>query len=605
MGLKYKYNAGTSIGKVRKGNEDAHGQLFSDESNGNGSVFVVCDGMGGHVGGAVASQTAVNSIISFFKSDYRPDPISAIKDAISFANQKIFQLSKERPELKGMGTTCVILLQRDNDLYIGHVGDSRIYIQTDKEIFRLTKDHSYVQGLVDQGVIVEKDGLSVDEQMDAHPRSNELSRAMGIREHVEPEVCPTPIHAKKGDKFILCTDGLTGLVNDLNICATLNNNHDSSKVIKDLIKMANNAGGKDNITVSLVTITGSPYENTQFINKSNERIVISGTHEHVIPESNSSFNDFSQKMLFVFNSKKLLLLSSFVTVFCLGIGVFMLMPKNNDNGPFANNQSKKTEKTIEEEEDEQEESNSGSSKNIENSNKSTTKKQKDDIANAKKDQQITWMKDHESDRNWKSLYYKYAKSKYKENSKGSYTQGKAWLNTKNDNGKKYKDILRVNQDYHDLSKIKVLYINQKKFEELNNTKKSNRSNNNNENNSSGSSSGSSSDSGDVESNGESGNTSGGGESAGDSNDAPENNETNCEDIGDLEAWKTCWENKSYEACYKNEHIKRFKCLIKMKDDKEEGIDVTSVRGRGTGAPFVMYKIKKDTASSTLQNCEGQ
>ncbi len=605
MGLKYKYNSGTSIGKVRKGNEDAFGQLLNDQSNGNGSVFVVCDGMGGHVGGAVASQTAVNSIISFFKSDYRPDPINAIKDAISFANQKIFQLSKERPELKGMGTTCVILLQRDNDIYIGHVGDSRIYIHTDKEIFRLTKDHSYVQGLVDQGVIVEQDGLSVDEQMDAHPRSNELSRAMGIRESVNPEVCPTPIHAKNGDKFILCTDGLTGLVNDLNICATLNNNHDSSKVVKDLIKMANNAGGKDNITVSLVTINESPYENSQFINKSNERVVISGTHEHSIPESNSSFNDLSQKMSFFFNSKKLLLLSSFLIVLCLGVGVSFLM--KNDNGPIASNGTEEIDDTEDQEDNEQEESDTGSSENIKNSNKSTKQKEKDD---SKTTNQKQWMEEFEKDRNWKALYYKYAKPKYKENSKGNYTAGKKWLNTKDDNGKRYKDILERDKDYHVLSNIGVIYINKLKYEELSGTKKSSRKNNNNQNNSSGSSSdssgsnsGSSSDSGDVESNGGNGNTSGSGNSAGDSHDTTEDNETNCEDINDPEKWKECWKKKKkYKVCVKGTHKKRFDCLIELRNNKEPGIIVTATRGIGKDQ-FVMYKISKDTASSKLQDCE--
>ena len=327
MGLKYKYQSGTSIGKVRKGNEDAFGQLLNDQSNGNGSVFVVCDGMGGHVGGAVASQTAVNSIISFFKSTYYPDPFSAIKNSILFANQKIFQLSKEKPELKGMGTTCVVLLQRDNEIYIGHVGDSRIYIHTDKQIYRVTKDHSYVQGLVDSGVIVEEDGLTIDEQMEAHPRSNELSKALGIRDVVVPEICPTPIHAKKGDSFILCTDGLTGLVNDLNISATMNNNYSLSKVVNSLIKMANNAGGKDNITVTALTITDSLHHNTQFINKGNQRVVLSGTYEHNIEEDSSSFSNFSNQFSFFVKNNKLILGFTFSFVLCLALVLFLIFKK--------------------------------------------------------------------------------------------------------------------------------------------------------------------------------------------------------------------------------------------------------------------------------------
>lgn len=316
MGLKLKYKALSDVGRVRKANEDCFGELLSTESNGNGSLFIVCDGMGGHVGGAVASQTAVNSIKDFFKNEYYPDPIKAIEKSILFANQKVYQLSQERFDLKGMGTTCVVLLQRDNDIYIAHVGDSRIYLQSDKQIHRLTKDHSYVQSLVDMGEIVAMDGLSIDEQMESHPRSNEVSRAIGIRKDVNVEVCPTPIYPKSGDTFLLCTDGLTGLVNDPTISNTLNNSIDNNKIAKELISMANNAGGKDNITVSLISITDSPHRNSQFIDKSNQSNIISGTQEHFLESNPSNASNFFNKASYFFNKRKKIFLGLFFVVCC-------------------------------------------------------------------------------------------------------------------------------------------------------------------------------------------------------------------------------------------------------------------------------------------------
>ena len=329
MGLKFKYKALSDVGRVRKANEDCFGELLASESNGNGSLFIVCDGMGGHVGGAVASQTAVNSIKDFFRKEYYPDPSKAVEQSILFANQKVYQLSQERSDLKGMGTTCVVLLQRDNEIYIAHVGDSRIYLHTKKQIHRLTKDHSYVQSLVDMGEIVEMDGLSIDEQMEKHPRSNELSRAIGIRRDVNVEVCPTPIYALSGDTFLLCTDGLTGLVNDRTISNTLNNNIDNNKIANALISMANNAGGKDNITVSLITITDSPHRNPQFIDKSNQSNFISGTQEHFIDIKSSKFDNFTNKISYYFNKRKVLILGLLLIVCCVVFGWMYFKPGAN------------------------------------------------------------------------------------------------------------------------------------------------------------------------------------------------------------------------------------------------------------------------------------
>ena len=192
--LKIKYELLTHVGLVRKANEDACGQVNSSTKNGH--VFIVCDGMGGHVGGAIASTTAVNCIIDFFNKEYYENIYLAIEKSISFANEQIFLRSQAEPELKGMGTTCTVLVQREDKIFIGHVGDSRIYIQSDDQLFRLTKDHSYVQTLVDKGELT-------DEEMESHPRKNELTKALGIDDNVSVEVCSEPIISKNGDKFLI------------------------------------------------------------------------------------------------------------------------------------------------------------------------------------------------------------------------------------------------------------------------------------------------------------------------------------------------------------------------------------------------------------------
>ena len=171
----------SDVGLVRKANEDYFQVVSSSEINNNGDLFIVCDGMGGHVGGRIASQLATESIVGFFESMFHENPILALDKAIMHAHNQILTKSQSNPELKGMGTTCVVALYRDDDLYIGHVGDSRVYVITNNSIKRLTKDHSYVQKLVDRGELK-------DEQMESHPRKNELTQALGASGEVKPTI---------------------------------------------------------------------------------------------------------------------------------------------------------------------------------------------------------------------------------------------------------------------------------------------------------------------------------------------------------------------------------------------------------------------------------
>ena len=266
----FNHSVKTDVGLVRKANEDAAGFAPSEEVCNNGDLFIVCDGMGGHVGGAIASNSAVQSIIDHFKSGLHDNPYIAINDAIVFANEQIFARAQAEPELKGMGTTCTVLLIRGSETFIGHVGDSRIYIQSKDKLHRITKDHSFVQTLVDQGLISDADAES-------HPRKNELIKALGIREFVEPEVCSKAIEAAAGDTFMMCSDGLCGLVDDRNMESVISSSDTIDNKADKLISMAKGAGGHDNITVALIDILSSPFSATVFVDLSpKEDISITG-----------------------------------------------------------------------------------------------------------------------------------------------------------------------------------------------------------------------------------------------------------------------------------------------------------------------------------------
>ena len=252
--MKINFFEKTDVGRVRKANEDNMGHLEKSW----GWVFTVCDGMGGHVGGATASSIAVNSILEFLGQDQAPsDPRAALAKSLEFANEQIYATTLQQPELRGMGTTAVILLMIDSQIWLAHVGDSRIYIHSEGKLHRLTRDHSFVQTLVDQGIIAE-------DEMELHPRKNELTRALGTRPSVEPEVSERPVLPQAGDSFLLCSDGLYGMIDPTEILGILKTNPALQPATERLIFEANERGGLDNITVQLVEIMDSPHAKSRF-----------------------------------------------------------------------------------------------------------------------------------------------------------------------------------------------------------------------------------------------------------------------------------------------------------------------------------------------------
>ena len=239
-----KILARTDIGLVRNNNQDAYRAGTFDTGD---TWVVVCDGMGGVSGGQVASEICVARVSEALKRGYRKKmTVSSAKNllvsAINAANAEVFKESQENFELKGMGTTVVAALVMGSVAVIAHVGDSRAYILNEKEIVPVTKDHSFVQLLMDTGKITE-------EQAKNHPDRNVITRAVGIEHVVDVDVDVEDLGTK--DKLLICTDGLNGYVEDSDILKTVIEYGDSSA--EKLVETANNNGGWDNVTVVILT----------------------------------------------------------------------------------------------------------------------------------------------------------------------------------------------------------------------------------------------------------------------------------------------------------------------------------------------------------------
>lgn len=242
------------IGNVRTAQEDSHDMATLTP---NGDVFVVCDGMGGHVGGKQASSIAVKSIIEYLKADKYPQPIQALNDALQYANMQILGYANGHPELKGMGTTACIVLLQDSEAYIAHVGDSRIYLYLGKEkqLHRITKDHSFVQALVDAGQIT-------DDEAEHHPNKNRILKALGLKPALEPSF--NTVKPKNDDVFLICSDGLSGMISDKIIGEIMSKDASIRQKGNLLINSALDAGGLDNITIELIKISSSPHSKSKF-----------------------------------------------------------------------------------------------------------------------------------------------------------------------------------------------------------------------------------------------------------------------------------------------------------------------------------------------------
>lgn len=239
-----RYASATDKGKVRNNNEDFHAIL----SVGDSSVFVVADGMGGHAVGEIASRTAVEFALTSLPKELEKaksvrDLESLLKETIEKANVRVYLQSLGNKEYKGMGTTLTLAVFRDWRLYISHIGDCRVYLLHGSSLERLTVDHTLVQELVDMGSISEKEAAT-------HPKRHVLVKSLGVNEYMSPDTYSFDI--SEGDLILMCTDGLYGYVEEEMIRKTLRRHKNLDACAQQLIDLANDAGGKDNVTVILI-----------------------------------------------------------------------------------------------------------------------------------------------------------------------------------------------------------------------------------------------------------------------------------------------------------------------------------------------------------------
>ena len=248
----------TNVGRKRKHNEDALAWDVTDEG-----LFIVADGMGGHAAGEVASKITVDTVGEFIAATRQKEEATwpfkynhelhfnsnRLAVAIEKANERVMAAVAAQPWLKGMGTTVVAGLLNGKILSLAHVGDSRAYLYRDGELSRLTDDHSWVHEQVAAGILTEEEAKS-------HPLKNVVTRALGGGPSVSPDL--QELNFESGDVFLFCSDGLTTMLSDEEIHDAVAAEEDPQTLCNNLVEIANEKGGVDNITVVVARITNRP-----------------------------------------------------------------------------------------------------------------------------------------------------------------------------------------------------------------------------------------------------------------------------------------------------------------------------------------------------------
>lgn len=238
----------SDIGCCREENEDNGVFVMPDDPvayAGKGALLIVADGVGGHAAGATASRLAVETVRRAYYGS-RSEPRGALEDAVREANREIFLAAGKALALQGMGTTCTALSFRNGEVVNAHVGDSRLYLLREGGLYQMTEDHSAVMELVRQGALTPAEARS-------HPERNVILRALGTHADVEVSSWGEPFPARAGDRFLLCTDGLYDLVEDDEIRDRAGR-EDVESACRELVSLARERGGYDNITVGLLAL---------------------------------------------------------------------------------------------------------------------------------------------------------------------------------------------------------------------------------------------------------------------------------------------------------------------------------------------------------------
>lgn len=231
----------TDIGQQRSVNQDY--AYASELPVGNlPNLFIVADGMGGHQAGDVASRTAVSEMLAHIEGDTQTNPVRILRQAIEAANEALIEMAKEDEKLFGMGTTIVAATFIEDVMYVANVGDSRLYVVNNR-MTQITKDHSLVEEMVRTGAIDRS-------QARFHPKKNIITRAVGVKEKVMVDFFDVKVGTE--DTVLMCTDGLTNMVDDEDIRILMEQQADIAGKAETLIETANANGGKDNITVVII-----------------------------------------------------------------------------------------------------------------------------------------------------------------------------------------------------------------------------------------------------------------------------------------------------------------------------------------------------------------
>lgn len=234
----------TDIGLVREKNQDS---IYSSNES-DFPIFIIADGMGGHKAGEIASKDAINIIKNVFlkhreKLINKKNIFEVIEESIRIANETIYEKSLNLIEYKGMGTTISLCYIYKSHIYIGHVGDSRIYKIKDHGIKQVTEDHSLINELIKTGKISE-------EEAKHHPQKNVIMRAVGTSKEIEIDI--SEVKFKKGEKLLLCSDGLSNMLSEEEMLGILKMNSSLENIGEKLINMAKENGGYDNVSLILI-----------------------------------------------------------------------------------------------------------------------------------------------------------------------------------------------------------------------------------------------------------------------------------------------------------------------------------------------------------------
>ncbi|MEV7689536.1 Stp1/IreP family PP2C-type Ser/Thr phosphatase [Streptomyces bungoensis] len=237
MSLSLRFAAGSHKGMIREGNEDS--------GYAGPRLLAIADGMGGQAAGEVASSEVISTLVTLDDDVPGSDLLTSLGLAVQRANDQLRSMVEEDPQLEGMGTTLTALLWTGQRLGLVHVGDSRAYLLRDGVLSQITQDHTWVQRLVDEGRITEEEATT-------HPQRSLLMRALGSGDHVEPDLSIREVRA--GDRYLICSDGLSGVVSHQTMEETLASYQGPQETVQELIQLALRGGGPDNITVIVADV---------------------------------------------------------------------------------------------------------------------------------------------------------------------------------------------------------------------------------------------------------------------------------------------------------------------------------------------------------------